>query len=151
MKKFKFKFETVLSVKEKREEQLKRELMQLSALRLEQEHILKRFENEKAAAYMDKGEQKGRGTDIMSLIYYESYLNLLRRQIDITNKKIVELQEKENTKRGEVIEASKEKKVFQRLKERGFNDFKKMVLSNEQKTLDEIAVNRYSRKEQHNY
>lgn len=40
MKKFKFKLETVLNVKERREEKLKHELLKLHSLRQEQEILL---------------------------------------------------------------------------------------------------------------
>ncbi len=151
MKKFSFKFETVLRVKEKKEEELKRELMRLQALRIEQEQLLEKIDNEKRRAYGEKAREKQGGIDIMSLVYYEAYLNNLRKKISATEKKIKELEKKADDKRVEVIEASKEKKIFEKLKEKHFSEFKKMVVSNEQKQLDEIAVNKYNRDEQRTY
>lgn len=149
MKKFQFKFETVLKVKEKKEEQLKRELFKLNALQYEQHQILEKIREEKTKTTHDKSFESV--TDIQSLIYFEQYLNLLRKQIDDTNKRIKELQDQINTKRDEVVQASKEKKTFERLKTHHLNEYNKIIISNEQKVLDEIAVNKYNRKEQHNY
>jgi flagellar FliJ protein len=65
--------------------------------------------------------------------------------------KIGELERRVETKRAEVVEASREKKVYEKLKEKQFEVFRKMVIFNEQQVLDEVAVSKYNRKEQHNY
>jgi len=151
MKKFKFRFETVLKVKEKKEEQLKREFMQLIALKIRQENLLMEIEKERQEKAKEKFNEKQTGTDIQTLIFYEEYTNLLRKQIEETEKRIKELQEKADIKREELIEASKQKKIFERLKQSDFNEFKNLVLKNEQQLLDEIAVNKFNRGEQKNY
>lgn len=151
MKKFQFKFETVLKVKEKKEEQLKRELMKLQAMKIEQEQILKLIDNEKNKAMKDKAMEKGAGTDIMYIVLFEQYLNSLRAQITRTENNIKELGRLSDDKRMEVVEASREKKIFDKLKDKHRIVFNKIVENNEQKQLDEIAVSKYNRKEQHNY
>ena len=60
MKKFQFKFETVLKVKEKKEEALKHELMKLQALKIEQEQLLSRIDDEKKGMAREKGAEKSR-------------------------------------------------------------------------------------------
>ncbi len=151
MKKFKFRFDTVLRVKEKKEEQLKREFMQIIALKIQQENLLKEIEKEKKNIIKEKYDEKQTGTDIQTLIYYEEYCNFLRKEINLTEKKIKELQEKADMKREELIEASKQKKIFERLKQSDFQKFKAIVLKNEQQVLDEAAVNKYNRGEQKSY
>lgn len=149
MKKFQFKFETVLKVKESIEEKLKKELLKLHKLQYEQYQILEKIKEEKKQISHDITKQLN--TDIQSLIFFEQYLNLLRKQIDETMKKIQDLQKQIDTKRDEYINASKEKKTFERLKENYLNEYNKLIISNEQKILDEIAINKFNRKEQHNY
>ena len=148
MKKFSFKFETVLRVKEKKEEELKRELMRLQALKIEQEHLHERIDRERNQVHAEKGREKEAGIDIMRLVYYETYLNNLRKKIHATEMKIKEFGKMADDKRDEVIQASKEKKIFEKLKEKHFNEFKKTIISNEQKQLDEVAINKYNRNEQ---
>lgn len=151
MKKFQFKFQTVLNVKEKKEEALKRELMKLQALKIEQEQLLAKIDEEKAAMSRQKGAENTRGTSIQQLQAFEGYISVLRHQMDLTGKRIEELEGKVVDKRAEVVEASREKKTFERLKDKHFEGFKKIVLDNEQKQLDEMAISKYNRKEQHNY
>ncbi len=49
MKKFSFRFETVLKVKERKEEELKRQLMNIIGRKIEQEKILEDTKQKKAA------------------------------------------------------------------------------------------------------
>lgn len=149
MKKFQFQFETILRVKVKKEEKLKRELFKLQALQFEQHQILEKIKEEKRKISKDKSNEEL--TDIQSLIYQEQYLNFLRKQIDNVNKKIQRLQNQIDDKIEEVIQASKEKKIFERLKTNQLTEYNKSIITNEQKVLDEIAVSKYNRKEQHNY
>lgn len=99
----------------------------------------------------EKSVKSSGTTDIQSLVFYEQYINRLLRQIDLTKEKIKELEKLADIKRVEVVEASREKKVFEKLKEKQFEDFRKMVIFNEQQVLDETAVSKFNRKEQHNY
>jgi flagellar FliJ protein len=151
MKKFKFKLETVLNVKERKEEKLKHELLKLHSLRQEQEILLNETKEKRTYITNEKSERSSGSTDIQSLLFYEQYLTRLLRQIDLTKEKIRELEGLADKKRLEVVEASREKKVFEKLKDKQFEVFNKMVLYNEQLVLDEMAVSKFNRKEQHNY
>ncbi|MFP4465474.1 MAG: flagellar export protein FliJ [Candidatus Goldiibacteriota bacterium] len=151
MKKFVFRFDTVLRVKEKKEEALKRELMHLTALRLEQEKIRKAVSRSSAENLRMKNEEKQKGTDIGRLIYYEQHLSVLRYRIVEAEKKIQELHKMADRKREEVVEASKEKKIFEKLRDRDYKIFNKNILAAEQKQLDETSISKYNRKEQHNF
>jgi flagellar FliJ protein len=151
MKKFQFKFDTILKVKERKEECLKHELMKLHALRIEQENVLKGIKEKRADITKQKLDNGGQSVDIQSLIYFEQYLGVLLHRIDLTQNNIKELQDKADIKMAEVVTASREKKVFEKLKERQFEEFKKIMIFNEQKALDEAALSKFNRKEQKSY
>jgi flagellar FliJ protein len=151
MKKFQFKLETVLNVKERREEQLKHELMKLQALKIQEEQLLAEVKEKRAYISKQKSDENKKGTDIQSLIHFEQYLGVLLKKIDDTKKSIKVLGEKADIKREEVVEASREKKVFEKLKEKQYTEFQRVVIQNEQKMLDEMAVAKFNRKEQRSY
>lgn len=151
MKKFQFKLETVLNVKERREEQLKHELMKLQALKIQEEQLLAEVKEKRAHISKQKSDENKKGTDIQSLIHFEQYLGVLLKKIDDTKKSIKVLGEKADIKREEVVEASREKKVFEKLKEKQYAEFQRVVIQNEQKMLDEMAVAKFNRKEQRSY
>jgi flagellar FliJ protein len=151
MKKFQFRLETVLRVKERKEEKLKHELMHLNAMKQEQEKKLaalklKIIENNKM-----KNIEKMSMTDISGLLHHEQHFNLLRMQSEDTRLKILEIGKLIDKKREEVVAASKEKKTFEKLRERDFKIFEKTLLMNEQKQLDEVAISKFNRKEQHTW
>lgn len=149
MKKFSFKFETVLKVKERKEEELKRQLMNIIGRKIEQEKILEDTKQKKAVKVKEKNLENTGSLNVARLIYFEQHLNMLLLKIDQTENKIKDLEKQADIKRKELAEASREKKTFEKLKERDFNAFKHAVLANEQKNLDEIAINKFNRKEQH--
>jgi flagellar protein FliJ len=151
MKKFKFKLETVLNVKERKEELLRHELMKLQALKLQEEQLLEEVKQQRIKISQEKAVENKKGTDIQSLRYFEQYLSVLLKKIDDTKKSIKALEKKADKKREEVVEASREKKVFEKLKEKQFDEFKRLVVQNEQKALDEMAVSKFNRKEQKSY
>ncbi len=151
MKKFKFKLETVLNVKERKEEQLKHELLKLQALKIQEEQFLAEVKEKRAYISREKSNENKKGTDIQSLIHFEQYLGVLLKKIDDAKKNIKVLEKKADIKREEVVEASREKKVFEKLKEKQFGEFQRVVNENEQKVLDEMAVSKFNRKEQKSY
>lgn len=151
MKKFKFKLETVLNVKERKEEQLKHELMQIQALKIREEQLLSEVKEKRAYISMEKSDENKKGTDIQNLVNFEQYLGVLLKKIDDTQNSIKVLEKKADIKRVEVVEASRQKKVFEKLKEKQFGEFQKVVIQNEQKVLDEMAVSKFNRKEQKSY
>jgi flagellar FliJ protein len=149
MKKFSFRLETVLKVKERKEEELKRQLMHITGLKIEQEKILQETKNKRAQKIKEKNLENEGSLNVARLIYFEQHLNMLLLKIDQTENKIKDLEKQADIKRKEVVEASRERKTFEKLKERDFKLFKQAVLYNEQKDLDEIAITKFNRKEQH--
>ncbi|HRU39210.1 MAG TPA: flagellar FliJ family protein [Candidatus Goldiibacteriota bacterium] len=112
MKKFRFKLQTVLDVKEKKEEMLRNELMKLQALKLEQEQLREAINEEKKNAAHERSKESGTGCDITRLRQFEEYISSLLGRITRTEDRIRELQAEADAKRVEVIKASKETKTF---------------------------------------
>ncbi len=151
MKKFSFRLQTVLNIKEQKEEKLKNELLQINALKAKQELLLRELDKAKKQKGREKQQCQTEGTSIERLVFFEKHIQGLIKKIEDTEKKIQELNKLYDKKRQEVIQATKEKKIFEKLKERDFRLFNKAVSDAEQKSLDEIAISKYNRKEQHNF
>src|SRR5271157_191310 len=98
MKKFQFKFETVLRVKDKKEEELKKELLKLIALKTEQEMMLNKITEERQRAGKEKVEKNSEVSNISTFIYYENYINALREQIKSTEKMIKDFENRADIK-----------------------------------------------------
>ncbi len=136
MKKFKFKLKKLLELRQYKEREaeialghamgelvrIENEIKNIAAKRLDAARL--RFESSQTAAEM-------RYTDLYIL------------RLDRTTDKLLEEAAKAELKVSEArdifLEASKEKKILEKLKEKREKDYKKFVLSEEVKAIDEIA------------
>lgn len=147
MKKFQFRLQVVLDIKEKLLEQ---KLLELSKVQrslqeaVQKQRTLERYQNEINEALMNVF-QSGNDLDLVEVQRYKDFINKLI--VDISNQKVViqNISKVLELKRKEVNEILKEKKVLEKLKE---NQKKKYYQSYEQyqtRELDDIASSRYAR------
>ena len=124
MAKFIFKMESILSVKEKLEEQAKAEYsIEIMKLRQEEEK-LEELENRKNA-YQTR--------------LYEAVMDTL----NISEIKILEVianqQKNVDRAREKLDNAMKERKTYEKLKEKAFEEFKEQINAEEQKEINELV------------
>ena len=147
MKKFQFRLQEVLDIKEKLLEQ---KLLELSKVQrslqeaVQKQRTLEGYQNEINEALMNVF-QSGNDLDLVEVQRYKDFINKLI--VDISNQKVViqNISKVLELKRKEVNEVLKEKKVLEKLKE---NQKKKYYQSYEQyqtRELDDIASSRYAR------
>ncbi len=147
MKKFQFRLQVVLDIKEKL---LEEKLLEFSKVQrglqdaIEKQKTLESYQLEINEALL-KVFQSGNDLDLVEVQRYKDFINKLI--VDISNQKVViqNISKLLEIKRKEVNEILKEKKVLEKLKE---NQQKKYYLEYEQyerKELDDIASSRYAR------
>ncbi len=147
MKKFQFRLQVVLDIKEKLLEQKLLELSKVQrSLReaVQKQRTLEGYQNEINEALMNVF-QSGNDLDLVEVQRYKDFINKLI--VDISNQKVViqNISKVLELKRKEVNEILKEKKVLEKLKE---NQKKKYYQSYEHyqtRELDDIASSRYAR------
>ncbi len=145
MKKFKFKLETVLKVKTRVEDLRKLELREAELRREEARLELCRCQEEVEAnirIYREKFQQRINPEEANN---YHLYLTWLNRQVDLAMLKLQERDQEVAEQRQRLIEASKEKKILEKLKEKAYQAFKAEQLNAEIKFLDELGTDRYIR------
>jgi flagellar FliJ protein len=148
MKKFKFKLETVLKVRTRLEDLRKRELRQ-AELRLEEAlRQLKRRQAEIAetTAMYQENLQKQR-LDLNLATYYHNYLNKLNQLLVEDYARIDRCNEDLAKARQNLIEATKEKKIVEKLKEKAYEEYKLTELKQETEFLDELGTTRFIHQE----
>jgi len=145
MSKFKFKLETVLKVKVRIEELRKMELSE-AEFRCEQARLeLCRWQDEvevNIGLYREKFQQRINPEEANN---YHQYLTWLNHQVDLALIKLQERRKEVDQCRQRLIEASKEKKVLEKLKEKAYQDYLAEQLNAEIKFLDELGTGRYIR------
>lgn len=138
MKKFQFKLQRLLDFKEARENVL---LTELGTAKIKCEEEKAKLYRIKSAKDLCKEKLKKQLSDGITEGILDAYRYLLytiseeSRQIDNVNK----AEELRNQKTIELIEASKERKVLENLKEHRSAEYRQIVENDEQKFLDDLA------------
>ena len=78
------------------------------------------------------------------VIMYHNYLNLLSARVERVGEEIRRLDGEVRAKVEEVVAASKERKIVEKIRERDLLTFRKFVADTERKILDEVGANRAS-------
>lgn len=144
---FRFRLESVLNYRRTIEENLLKELSELRRQLSLEEDRLKMMIFEKDRHINDLGSlQKGGVTlQIEDIKLYFSYLNGLEIKIKKQEDIIKNCQERVDKKLAEVVDAMKNRKILEVIKERGYREYTREINLKEQRLLDEIAVNRFTR------
>ncbi len=148
---FNFRLEPVLNYRKTIEDNLLKELSGLKRQLSAEEDKLKTMEDERDSHIKELGmvQRGGNGAasflNIEDVKLYFSYLDGLEVRINNQRQVIKERQVMVDRKLTEVIEAMKNRKILEVVKERGLAEYKKEIDIKEQRFLDEIAVNRFSR------
>lgn len=144
MAKFIFKMESILSIKCKLEDQAKAEYgLEISKLR-EEELKLERLEARKNDFQMKLTDAVQDHLDIREIKELENCVENVK--LNINMQKVVILQQQKNVEkaRQKLDEAMKERKTYEKLKEKAFEEFKLEMEAQERKEVDELVSFRFS-------
>lgn len=147
MKKFQFRLQVVLDIKEKLLEQ---KLIELSKVQkglqeaIQKQQTLESYQIEINQALL-KVFQSGNDLDLIEVQRYKDFINKLL--VDISAQKVVvqNITKLLEIKRKEVNDVLKEKKVLEKLKENQKQKYYKEFEQYERSELDDIASSRYMR------
>jgi flagellar export protein FliJ len=89
---------------------------------------------------------KGEHIKVSELQFLESHIYYLKKKIEFVDSEIARLELQMKMKQNELLEKTKESKIFQKLKESKLLQFKKEEGQLETKMLDELAIQKSSRK-----
>ena len=143
MGKFKFRLQSFLGVKEKMEEQKKIEYGRALQKLEEEKQRLQDFEREKASYINLCRETIENNISPSEFRTYSDYIELLKKKMRAQVKVIEQTAEIVERRRLELVDAMKERKMLDTLKERDYEQFLKDELMAEQKLVDEIVSYRY--------
>ncbi len=138
MKKFKFRLEKVLQYRELLKEDKRRELLTCNLRLQEAKDLLERLEK---AALSNKLDQEKIVT-VEEVLLSGLFAERLKDQIVNQRIVIVEKQQEVNTALQAYVEASKEARSLEMLKERKLQQYMEYLHKEDEKFLDEMAVQR---------
>lgn len=141
MAKYKFKFESIVKVKEMLEKKIQVEISginkEIDDLRFDMKNLLD--ENKRVSLQMS--EKSIRVSDFQSIKMYSSQL---LKQIEILERKIEECRKRKEEKQKELIERKKEIKAFEIMKESDYENFLVEERKTELKALNEVAIRNFN-------
>ncbi|HOV14486.1 MAG TPA: flagellar export protein FliJ [Spirochaetota bacterium] len=149
MKKYSFKLERLLKIKEYKEriaeENYAKELQKKIILEQENINMKKLVEKDIESDFIN--EKIGEKIDINYFHQHERYVRSLELKIEQNKAKIREYEPGIKKLQDELIEATKEKKIMEKLKEKDYEKYKDEKNKYDTKVIDEIAGIIQNRKE----
>ena len=143
MAKFIFKMESILSIKEKLEEQAKAEYgLELAKLH-EEERKLAILERRKDDYQNQLFELVSDRLEIIKIRRLEDSVENIKKDINIQLIVIKKQEDRVAWAREKLDNAMKERKIYEKLKEKAFEDFKAEINAQEQKEIDELVSFRF--------
>jgi len=141
MKKFQFRLESVLGYREQVEKQKQVALARIQNLVVEhQQKLLQAYSILEQARAQLRDEETARGTvDVHTVRQRRLHIGSLKSRVSDLLKRMRKLERELSKRREEVIQARKERKVLELLKERRRVEYVMDVERADQKELDDVA------------
>lgn len=148
MKKFEFRLQRVMEVKEEIEKQKERDFSLARKKVIEEENKLTAIKKQYESCWKDIEDKTSRETvDTTEIRQYYQYLQKLEGDIERQFIYLQEANAEMERRRHILIEASKERKILENLKDRKLASYNEEMNRIEQNFFDEIAGNQYHREQ----
>lgn len=144
---FQFKLQSVLDYRLNMEEKIHNEFSNVKRYLEEQKAVLKMLMSERESLMNDLRNMKRavlRADDVATVVGYVE--NIRRKEIE-QKKAIHQAAEQVEKKRKELMEAVRNRKVMENLKDRQAEEYRKEMNEIEQKNSDEMSILKYGRRE----
>ncbi len=148
MPKFVFKFEQMLNINEKLKDQKQIEFGKaVQALEAEKAKLTE-YHRSMHYSVIDMRESLNSGISPRMMSEYNSYIKLLKKNIEIQNKNVIIADENVEKVRVELSKALMEIKKYEKLKEKDLEEYLTELKQKENVFVDEIVTYKYSKKDE---
>ena len=141
---FRFRLQQLLNFRIRKEDSLKRDMAEARQLLYNEELRLQGLRDELVAFYREWEEQQKRSHSIEDFRVYHDYQARLQLSMDQQRQKIADQEKVVEEVRNNLVAASKDKRVLERLKDRKHQEYVKAADKEEQGFLDHIGTRAYS-------
>jgi len=139
MKRFQFRFEKVLSYRRHQEKQKQRDLAAVENMRRLQEQTIAATLAERVRQQQEQSRHMTGAVDPRRLSRYTRYF-LALKQRELADRELLGRIEKEaDRRRAELIEAAKQRKIYEKLEERHYERYQGEYNSLQQKETDDLG------------
>ena len=137
---FRFKLQRVLDLKLKQEDEKKNQIATLMQAIKTKEDELESLISEKKQKEFSLNDNRKRGISILEIRNINQYLLFLDKKINTLRFEISSLESNLNQKRLEYLELQKERKTFEKLKEKDYEKYLYNEKKEEEKMIDQIVT-----------
>lgn len=141
--KFKFSLESLLRLRLQLEEQKEIEYGQILQKLQEAKEKLHYIEEEQKKSFEHWREKVERQGTVSLWKEYQPYLQKVKRELEESQRCCSKLEIEVENKRQDLLEAVRQRKTIESLKEKDFEAFQKEVQRQEQKVVDELVTFQY--------
>lgn len=143
---FKFKLQSVLDIKIKEEDDEKRKFADVMQLQAREEQVLANMHRKRTGLIVElKTKQGAGGINIGELQMYSSAIERLKHEIISQELRLKEIALMLEEQRKRLIEATQQKKIYEKLKENQEKAFKEEEDYKEKLLIDELATLKYAK------
>ncbi len=143
---YKFNLETVLNQRKSVAEGLQKELADFKKKLADERRLLAVFKKAKKAASKELQREKMKSITVFEIRLYVNFIEQLSGDIEKQEEKVSDAKKICDEKRENLIEAMKNRKAIEKLKEKGFKQYQHEVAKKEQVFLNEVAINLFNQK-----
>lgn len=143
MSQFRFRLQTLLDFRVRKEDELKRGLAEIQKAILREQRALEELERGRQEAATRYSELAASALDVEREQLFRIFYSKLCLRIEDKQTAISELNEELDAQRDRVVEAMRERKTVQSLRDKQLEQFQLGELRKEQAFLDDIATTRY--------
>ncbi len=140
MQKFRFKLEKILDLKQREEDERQAQFKAAQVTYEEADENLKELKNKCDTYRMGYREAQLGCIEIEQVQFYQRFIYQLENQIERETLNVKTLYDSLNIAQENLLEAVREKKKLEKLKEKHIEDYGKMLKKYEQQQVDEIST-----------
>ncbi len=144
-KKFKYRFEPMLKVREHKEKERQKELAEAQGQVVEQKGKLTELDKHRVSTFDHQRKKLIGNISVAETLVCSRYLVRLKRDRIAGTEFLRGLEREVEKRRQKLVEAAKERKMYELLKEKQKTRHRKEIEKVEQKDLDEISTNTFLR------
>ena len=143
---YKFSLEPVLKYRKLLEEDIQKDFAVLKRQLLDEKVRLSNFEQVRDRFSGELQQKQVKSISVSDILLYTDYLQEVSREIGKQSEKILEAEKRVDQKREELVGAMKNRKIIDRLREKGLKTHVQEVSKKEQDLMNEVAVNIFNKK-----
>ena len=143
---YKFSLEPVLKYRKLLEEDLQKDFAVLKRQLLDERERLSNFEQVRERFSEELQQKQMKNFNVSDILLYTDFLQEVSKEIEKQSKKILEAEKSVDQKREDLVGAMKNRKIIDRLREKGLKAHVQELSKKEQDLMNEAAINIFNKK-----